>query len=93
MAIPAALLARPLRPGNFRPRNRRYARRVYKVAAALSALVLVAWAILIAAWPSDDAQVGIGYFFLTVYAVVALMLIWAIAGVISHFARRKAKSS
>jgi hypothetical protein len=62
--------------------------RAVLVAALLSGLVVVAWVILIVTTPSDP-QIGLAYVFTTLYAVLALVAIWATAGVIAVRRRRK----
>ena len=62
--------------------------RAVLVAALLSALVVVAWVILIVTTPSDP-QIGLAYVFTTLYAVLALVAIWAAAGVIAVRRRRR----
>jgi hypothetical protein len=62
--------------------------RAVLVAALLSGLVVVAWLILIVTTPSDP-QIGLAYVFTTLYAVLALVAIWATAGVIAFRRRRK----
>lgn len=49
-----------------------------RVAVVLSGLVVIAWAVLIRTTPSDP-QIGIEYVFTTVYALLALAAIWAVA--------------
>jgi hypothetical protein len=61
--------------------------RAVLIAALLSGLVVVAWVILIATTPSDP-QIGLAYVFTTLYAVLALVAIWATAGVIAVRRRR-----
>jgi hypothetical protein len=62
--------------------------RAVLVAALLSGLAVVAWVILIVTTPSDP-QIGLAYIFTTLYAVLALVAIWATAGVIAVRHRRK----
>jgi hypothetical protein len=54
----------------------------------LSVLVVVAWALLIVTTPSDP-QIGIEYMFTTLYAILALLAIWASFGFIAHRDRRR----
>jgi hypothetical protein len=49
---------------------------------------MVAWVILIVTTPSDP-QIGLAYVFTTLYAVLALLAIWATVGVIAFRRRRK----
>jgi hypothetical protein len=50
-----------------------------RVAAVLSVLVVVAWVVLIVTTPSDP-QIGVEYLFTTLYALLALAVIWGVAG-------------
>jgi hypothetical protein len=53
--------------------------------------VVIAWAVLIAATPSDP-QIGVEYMFLTLYAILALIVIWAVFG-FNATRRRRARRS
>jgi hypothetical protein len=51
-------------------------------------LVAVAWALLIVTTPSDP-QIGVEYLFTTLYALIALIIIWTVFGL----ARRRRRSA
>ena len=61
---------------------------VLRGASFLSALVVLAWAILIATTPSDP-QMGVDYVFTTLYAVLALVVIWVLASSLAIRRRRR----
>ena len=65
-----------------------YARGLLRVAIVLSVLVAVAWALLIVTTPSDP-QIGVEYIFTTLYAILALIVIWAIFGFTAVRRRRR----
>jgi heme/copper-type cytochrome/quinol oxidase subunit 2 len=50
---------------------------VLRIAGVLSGVVVLAWAVLIASVDlKSDAQASIAYIWFTLYAIVALILIW-----------------
>jgi hypothetical protein len=53
--------------------------------------VVIAWGVLVATAPSDP-QIGVEYMFLTLYAILALIVIWAVFG-FTAVQRRRAKRS
>jgi heme/copper-type cytochrome/quinol oxidase subunit 2 len=61
---------------------------MFLVAILLSGFVAVAWAVLIMTTPSDP-QIGVEYVFTTLYAIVALLVIWVTAVVVVIHRRRK----
>jgi hypothetical protein len=65
-----------------------YAGDLLRVAIALSVLVVVAWAVLIATTPSDP-QIGVEYMFTTLYAILALIIIWTVVGFAARRRRRR----
>jgi hypothetical protein len=76
MALPASL-----RGGArvFARAVRELPQRMVKVGVALTGLVILAWALLMAfVDPGSDPQSPLVYVFLTVYAIAALLLIWGV---------------
>jgi heme/copper-type cytochrome/quinol oxidase subunit 2 len=61
---------------------------MFLVAILLSGVVAVAWAILIKTTPSDP-QIGVEYLFTTLYAILALLVIWVTAVVVVIHRRQK----
>jgi hypothetical protein len=60
----------------------------FVAAALLTGLVVIAWAVWIVTTP-EDPQIGVEYVFKTLYAIVALVLIWAVAAVVAVRRRRR----
>ncbi len=60
-----------------------------RIAAALSGLVILAWAILVATVDlNSDAQASIAYIWFTLYTLAALILIW-LGVLITRLVRRR----
>jgi hypothetical protein len=64
---------------------------MFLVATLLSGVVAVAWAILITTTPSDP-QIGVEYLFTTLYAILALLVIWVTAVVVVIHRRQKGRA-